>query len=72
MVEHQYKLKPKTEKSEYESKLRVMNKKYNSLGVTIPKEIVESIGLNKDDLMKFVVKPASDGNIIIDIQFIKQ
>lgn len=72
MVEHQYKIKPKTEKSEYESKLRIMNKKYNSLGVTIPKEIVESIGLKKDDLMKFEVKPAGAGNVIIDIQFVNK
>lgn len=72
MVEHTYPIKPKTEKMEYNSKLRIMNKKYNSLGVTIPKEITETIDLNKGDLMNFVFKPASDGNVIIDIQFIKQ
>ena len=72
MVEHEYKLKPQKNQGIKENKLRVMNKKYNSLGVTIPKEIVESIGLNEEDIMRFEVKPGSDGNVIIDIQFIKQ
>lgn len=71
-MEHTYKIKPKSNVTEYESKLRVINTKYNSLGVTIPKEIVESIELSKGDLMNFKVVPKKDNNVGIDIQFIKQ
>lgn len=68
-MEHIYKIQNKKENAEYPAKVRVVNSKYNSLGVTIPKEIVNSIGLNKGDLMKFKVIPETDNNIKIDICF---
>lgn len=71
-MEHMYTVKPKAKKTEYSSKLRVMNVKYNSLGVTIPKEIVDTINLNKGDLMNFTVVPATDGKVTIDIEFVKK
>lgn len=72
MVEHKYKKVPKTEKTEYSSKLRIINKTYNTIGVTIPSEIVQMINLTTDDLMNFKIKQQDDKNITIDIQFIKQ
>lgn len=72
MEEHLYKIEPKTEKLEYSSKLRVINKAYNTIGVTIPKDIVELINLTDNDLMNFKIIPKDDDNIMIDISFIKQ
>lgn len=67
-----YKLKFKNNVTKYTSKLRVVNTKYNSLGVTITKEIVELIDLTKGDLMTFKVMPKKDNLVGIDIQFVKQ
>ena len=67
-----YDEKPKSNITKYTSKLRVVNAKYNSLGVTIPKEIVERIGLMKGDRMEFEVVSKTDNKVDIDIQFIKQ
>ncbi len=72
MEEHAYKIEPKTEKMEYSSKLRVINKAYNTIGVTIPKDIVQMINLTDNDLMNFKIIPKDDDNIMIDISFIKQ
>lgn len=72
MVEHEYQYKPKVQKTEFTQKLRVINKKYGSLGVTIPKEIVNSIDLSDKDSLNFKLLQKNDNNVIIDIQFMKE
>lgn len=67
-----YDEKPKSNVTKYTSNLRIVNAKYNSLGVTIPKEIVERIGLMKGDRMEFKVVSKKDNKVDIDIQFIRQ
>lgn len=61
-------IQDKKEKEKFSSKIRVINSKYNSLGVTIPKQIVETIGLKKDDLMIFTMEKKSDKKVIINIE----
>lgn len=65
----EYKISPAKKSMEYESKIRVQNKKYNSLGVTIPKEIVNLIGLSTDNTMSFKVTKKNDSKVTIDIDF---
>lgn len=67
-----YDVKPESNVTKYTSNLRVVNAKYNSLGITIPKEIVDRIGLMKGDRMEFEVVSKKDNKVDIDIQFIKQ
>lgn len=68
-MEHEYKKIPKEPiKKTYESKLRVINKKSNSLASSIPKEITELINLKKNDKLVFEVEE-KDNKINIDMFF---
>lgn len=67
------KIPEKEEKiKEYTSDVRVINSKYNSLGVTIPKEVVNTIDLKKEDTFLFKVESISDDKVKIDIDIVKQ
>lgn len=58
-------------KLSFESKLRVLNKNNNTLGVTIPKEMVNLIGLSTKDSIKFEVVPDGVGRVKLDIHILK-
>lgn len=67
------KIPEKKEKiKEYTSNVRVINKAYNSLGVTIPKEVVKTIGLKKGDYLLFKVEDTSNEKVRIDIEIVKK
>ncbi len=57
---------------EYTSNVRVINSNYNSLGITIPKEVVNTIDLKKGDTFLFKVESISDDKVKIDIDIVKQ
>ncbi len=67
-----YKIKPVEYTKEYDSKIRVLNKKYNSLGVTIPKQVAKIINLQEGDLLHFEVQSVSDNRVDIEISFRKK
>lgn len=65
---------PKKEEKirEYISDVRVINSKYNSLGITIPKEVVNTIGLKKGDRVVFKVEDISKEEVEIDMDIVKK
>ncbi len=67
----EYEIKSKDRKSKFESKIRLINKNYNSLGVTIPKEIVKMIDLKKGDLLTYNLD-IKNNKVNIEMSFKKQ
>ncbi len=65
---------PKKEEKirEYISDVRVINSTYNSLGITIPKEVVNTIGLKKGDRVVFKVEDISKEEVEIDMDIVKK
>lgn len=67
----EYEIQQKEPKKEFSSRIRVINSKYGSLGVTIPKEIVELIDLKKGDLLTYNLE-IRNNKVKIDMEFKKQ
>lgn len=67
----EYEIKQKEPKKEFESRIRIINRKYNSLGLTIPKEIVDLIDLKKGDLLTYNLD-IKDNRVNIEMSFKKQ
>ena len=67
-----FKLQKVNHKAEYKHNFRVLNSNNNTLGVTIPKDIVNLIGLSPEDSMKFTVIPHDDNNIKVEMEIIKK
>ena len=67
------KIPEKKEKiKEYTSNVRVINKAYNSLGATIPKEVVNTIGLKKGDSLIFKVESISEDKVRVNVDIVKK
>ncbi len=67
----EYEIQQKEPKKEFSSRIRVINNKYGSLGVTIPKEIVELIDLKKGDLLMYNLD-IKDNKVNMEMSFKKQ